>query len=408
MDELRGGEHVTAGMSDRTPGAGPVRGQHRAVHRALPLWAYAAAAAVLMGLVVTGGCASGLVFAGRFSGQAAVLCLGLGTLGTLVAAVAAAFAADNAALALRTMRDDAVQRLRSPEKPRPNRGRRGVRRSAEMTGLDSAVEALALRVRMADELAARSVLSAQHASAGMFELLSGAIAAEEAARGQLAAELHDTIAQTLAVARTSLGDGDTERAADCLEEAEDQIRALMARTRPPALQDGDLADAVVGLRDEMAQRYGLRVAIDWPQDARPVPIASAVTVFRFFQESLLNVVKHADVDDARLGLRFTDDLMIATMADDGPGFAPEEVRPHRGRHVGLGLLRERVRLAGGTLTVDTALGRGTTLTMVLPLQKAPQEDSEFESSEAPADHDEPAVAEDPVVVPTITQAVAHS
>ncbi|HEV3054600.1 MAG TPA: ATP-binding protein, partial [Solirubrobacteraceae bacterium] len=334
------------------------RGQHRRKRRTWPLWGYAATAAVLMGVVVTGGCASGLVIAGRFTLESGALCLGLGTLGTLIAATAAAFAADNAAIALRTMRDDAVHRLRSPNEPREDRGGRGgrshrggVRGSAEMTGLDAAVEALALRMRLADELAARSMASAQQASAGMFELLSGAIAAEETARGQLAAELHDTVAQTLAVARNSLSDGHLERAADCLEDAEDQIRALMARTRPPALRDGNLADAVVGLRDEMAQRYALRVAIDWPDEARPMPLSTAVTVFRFFQETLLNVVKHADVDDARVALRFDADKLVAQVADDGPGFVPEEVRPDRGRHVGLGLLRERIRLAGGTLDV---------------------------------------------------------
>lgn len=332
---------------------------------------YAAAAALLMGVVVTGGCASGLVIAGRFNLETGALCLGLGALGTFVAAVAAAFAADNAALALRTMRDDAVRRLRTPDEAGGGRRSHGVRGSAEMTGLDSAVEALALRMRLADELAARSLRSAQHASAGMFELLSGAIAAEEAARGQLSAELHDTVAQTLAVARTALADGRTDQAAECLEDAEDQIRALMARTRPPALQDGNLADAVIGLRDEMARRYALRVAVDWPSEARPMPLASAVTVFRFFQESLLNVVKHADVDDARVGLEFVGDVLVASVSDDGPGFVPEDVRPHRGRHVGLGLLRERVRLAGGALEIDSVPGRGTRLKMAMPLHPAP-------------------------------------
>ena len=377
MDELGAGLDVTVHAD---------RGHHRRKRRTWPLWGYAATAAVLMGVVVTGGCASGLVIAGRFTLETGALCLGLGALGTLIAATAAAFAADNAAMALRTMRDDAVHRLRSPNEPREareGRGRRGgVRGSAEMTGLDAAVEALALRMRLADELAARSMASAQQASAGMFELLSGAIAAEETARGQLAAELHDTVAQTLAVARNSLSDGHLERASDCLEDAEDQIRALMARTRPPALRDGNLADAVVGLRDEMAQRYALRVSIDWPDETRPMPLSTAVTVFRFFQETLLNVVKHADVDDARVTLRFDADMLVAQVADDGPGFVPEEVRPDRGRHVGLGLLRERIRLAGGRFDVVSAPGRGTTLTMAMPLRQ-PARDGGRDLTSAP-------------------------
>ncbi|MDT7546693.1 MAG: hypothetical protein QOE99_2803, partial [Actinomycetota bacterium] len=57
---------------------------------------------------------------------------------------------------------------------------------------------------------------------------------------------------------------------------------------------------------------------------------------------------------------------FAEVRDEGPGFDPAKVRPDRGRHVGLGLLRERARLSGGGLEVASALGEGTTLTLRLP------------------------------------------
>jgi signal transduction histidine kinase len=146
-------------------------------------------------------------------------------------------------------------------------------------------------------------------------------------------------------------------------EAEDQVRAVMARTRPPALRDGDLAQAVIALRDDMELRYGLMVEIDWPESPYPLPLVTAVTLYRFFQESLLNVIKHADVDDARLSLVVDEYSVVASVQDKGPGFDPDQVKSERGRHVGLGLLRERVRLAGGSLDVDSWLGEGTTLTL---------------------------------------------
>ena len=107
-----------------------------------------------------------------------------------------------------------------------------------------------------------SARTAENASAGMYELLSGLVAAEEATRGQLSAELHDTAAQSLMLARSLLADvldqlpdvpAQLERVSDYVGEAEDQVRAVMARTRPPALRDGDLARAVGHLRDDMAQ-----------------------------------------------------------------------------------------------------------------------------------------------------------
>ena len=101
-------------------------------------------------------------------------------------------------------------------------------------------------------------------------------------------------------------------------EAEDQVRAVMARTRPPALRDGDLAQAVIALRDDMELRYGLMVDIDWPESPYPLPLVTAVTLYRFFQESLLNVIKHADVDDARLSLSVDEYSVVASVSGQGP------------------------------------------------------------------------------------------
>jgi signal transduction histidine kinase len=232
------------------------------------------------------------------------------------------------------------------------------------------VDALQRRVRMADDLAERHRRSAETASAGMFELLSGLVAAEEGARGQLAAELHDTVAQSLSTAQVLLDDPDdavsVRRAVALIAEAEEQVRAVMARTRPPALREGDLARAVAALRDDLRNRYAMEFELSWPTEPYPLPLVTAITVYRFFQEGLLNVVKHAEVDQARGQLWVDDDWVVATVIDAGPGFDPAKVQSEGGRHVGLGLLRERARLVGGSLDVVSAAMRGTTLTLRLP------------------------------------------
>jgi len=141
----------------------------------------------------------------------------------------------------------------------------------------------------------------------------------------------------------------------------------MARTRPAELRDGDLASAVGALRREFAARYLVTVRLSWPPEAYPLPLVSAVTVYRFFQEALLNVVKHADVDEAEASLAVEGDQIVARVKDAGAGFVPSQVQSSGGRHVGLGLLRERARLAGGSLDVVTAPEHGTELTLRLPL-----------------------------------------
>src|SRR3954454_16152272 len=100
------------------------------------------------------------------------------------------------------------------------------------------------------------------------------------------------------------------RAADLISEAEEQVRAVMARTTPPALREGDLARAVSALRDDLRNRYAIEVELSWPAEAHPLPLVTAITVYRFFQEGLLNVVKHADVETARAQLWVDDESVV--------------------------------------------------------------------------------------------------
>jgi signal transduction histidine kinase len=308
----------------------------------------------------------------RMSGPVWIVLLAGGPIAVLISA-AAAFVAARFARTLRLLRADALRRLHDPSAPVGETTAANIPRwnGGELRALAQTLDALHLRVRMADDVAERHRRTAETASAGMFELLSGLVAAEEGARGQLSAELHDTVAQSLMAARARLGDcgdplvGDPE-VANLVAEAEEQVRAVMARTRPPALRDGDLARAVSALRDDMANRYGLEVMLTWPDTPYPLPLVTAVTVYRFFQEALLNVIKHADVDDARATLRVDEEFVVATVTDEGPGFDPDDVRSESGRHVGLGLLRERARLVGGSLDVTSWPAQGTTLTLRLP------------------------------------------
>ena len=204
----------------------------------------------------------------------------------LVIAGAATWLAARFARTLRLLRADALRRLHDPSAPVTRAESTDVPEwsGSELVQLARTLDALHLRVRMADEVAERHRRSAETASAGMFELLAGLVEAEEGARGQLAAELHDTVAQSLMTARSLLADrgDDVDQVAELIAEAEEQVRAVMARTRPPALREGDLARAVAGLRDDLENRYALRVDVGWPREPHPLPLVTAVTVYRFF------------------------------------------------------------------------------------------------------------------------------
>jgi signal transduction histidine kinase len=341
--------------------------------RNLPLAAWAAiggAATVVIMVVLVGA-----VLARGGLDRLEYLALGAGLLVGLLLVALAVFWTRRVTAGMRELHADAVRRLRDPSLRAGVSTPRLVGATTEFAELASVLDALHLRARVADEVAEQSRRTAEQTSAGVFELLSGLVAAEEATRGQLSAELHDTVAQSLAAARALLADSDPEhpdpakdeRVRGLVEDAEEQVRAVMARTRPAELRDGDLASAVGALRREFAARYLVTVRLSWPQEAYPLPLVSAVTVYRFFQEALLNVVKHADVDEAEASLAVEGDQIVARVKDAGAGFVPSQVQSSGGRHVGLGLLRERARLAGGSLDVVTAPEHGTELTLRLPL-----------------------------------------
>lgn len=216
--------------------------------------------------------------------------------------------------------------------------------------------------------ATESAAELRRTSQGMAELFARRVYAEERTTVALAAELHDTVAQSLTAALWGLehGLGVEEVAAD-VREAEQHLRAILAVSRTPELAV-DVASAVRALCDQMSKQYGLTVAIRrWPTADIGVTPAQAATLYRFVQEALRNVVRHAGVRHAELAVSVTDGTLQAEIHDDGKGFDPTTVRPSRGRHVGLLLMNDRAQAGGGRATVTSVPGAGTTVTLSLPL-----------------------------------------
>ncbi len=202
------------------------------------------------------------------------------------------------------------------------------------------------------------------------------LAATEAERHRWARELHDETLQALGGLKvllssaTRLDDPEAMRAS--MREATQQLtgdiealRALIAELRPPALDQLGLAPALTSL----AQRTGagndveVRADVELPGDRRLAPELET-TVYRVVQESLTNVVKHANASSIDIAVRCADDAVEVSVADDGIGFDTDA--PARSGF-GLAGMRERVELAGGDLSVLRGAGAGTVIRARLPL-----------------------------------------
>ena len=105
----------------------------------------------------------------------------------------------------------------------------------------------------------------------------------------------------------------------------------------------------------------------------PAPSAEQELVcYRVAQEALTNVARHARATHVTLEVGVHEDRLRLTVRDDGAGFDPAEMRrrAQAGGSLGLLSLEERAALGGGTLEIDSAPGRGTTLVLTLPVSAA--------------------------------------
>jgi signal transduction histidine kinase len=195
-------------------------------------------------------------------------------------------------------------------------------------------------------------------------------------RNRLARELHDSVSQKLfglilsAESATTLVDGDPGKARDELErlralaqEAQEELRSLVFELRPPALESEGLAEALRKHVDVLQRVYRREIALEVAGTPRRVPELER-EVFRIAQEALENALRHADAERLRLRLTAPDGRLELTVSDDGVGFDPTAPAV-RSRKLGLTSMEERAQALGGTLTIDSQPGRGTTVRLEL-------------------------------------------
>jgi PAS domain S-box-containing protein len=211
-------------------------------------------------------------------------------------------------------------------------------------------------------------------------LLQRTNSAIEAERNRIARDLHDGPIQGISATTLSLEavklmmeSGETELALDTLRKVCDELseeamnlRRVMSDLRPPVLEERGLVPAVRELCDRWEKEAAVRVEV---LAGAPVEVPSDVETlaYRVVQEALSNVKKHAGARWVAVRVEVAAGTLRVEIRDDGRGFDPEGSREflHSGR-VGLASMRERAELAGGTLTVKSTSGNGTTIMATLP------------------------------------------
>lgn len=195
---------------------------------------------------------------------------------------------------------------------------------------------------------------------------------QESERRHIARELHDEAGQALVSLRYGLrllereidgGGSATERVAELVQRTDaviDGLHRLAADLRPVSLDHLGLEAALRQYSRSAGSEFGLAVrfkARGFTSERLPTPVETAL--YRVVQEAMTNVVRHARATRVDVLAERRGDRVMVMVEDDGVGFEPDVLQ--RGEHFGLLGIRERAEALGGTLTVESALGAGTTV-----------------------------------------------
>jgi two-component system NarL family sensor kinase len=214
--------------------------------------------------------------------------------------------------------------------------------------------------------------------ARLYERSTAVGAVEE--RNRLAREIHDTLAQGLSAIALQLetadalleSSGAVENARQAIQQALrltranlDEARRSVLDLRAAPLEGKTLAEALAALVKQYKERQpDLRLRFFVTGGNRPLPVAVEAGLYRVAQEALTNLLNHAQTTRGKVTLVVTPATVTLTIEDQGQGFDPDAVADGR---FGLAGMNERVRLLGGSLTIESDERIGTVVCATVPL-----------------------------------------
>lgn len=228
--------------------------------------------------------------------------------------------------------------------------------------------------RLAETFAARAAVAVELSQRVARDAVRRVVEAQELERSRLARELHDETGQALtsillglkpleeALAGHPASAGLTELREQVVAALQD-VRRLAVELRPAVLDDFGLVPALERLTDSFAEQFDVRVHFHSALGDTRLPAEVETALYRVVQESLTNIVKHANARNVSVSVARREHVVAAVIEDDGSGFDQRAVRDGA---VGLLGMRERLALLDGRLEIESRRGAGTTIVAEVP------------------------------------------
>lgn len=205
------------------------------------------------------------------------------------------------------------------------------------------------------------------------------IQAQEAERQRLSRQMHDGPAQALSnfILQTEIAmrlmDVDNAQAREELNNLKasalstfQKVRNFIFELRPMMLDDLGLFPTIKRYVDTFKEQSGLEVSITITGQERRLESYVEVMIFRALQELLGNAARHSQGTSVKVIIDMGEGLIRVTVNDNGRGFNADTIK--QGNSLGLNLIRDRVEILGGTFDIDSSIGRGSRITLIIPVK----------------------------------------
>lgn len=228
-----------------------------------------------------------------------------------------------------------------------------------------------LNVRLESEVTKRTV--------ELRDLLHHLLTVREEEKTRIARELHDEIGSSLTAVNMDLMSvrqrlaedsplvARLARAANTLKSTVEGMRRIIEDLRPSMLESLGLREAIHSWAKDYAERLGVPLTIDIPDELPPLPAGSPIGLFRIVQEALGNAIRHAKASAISLSMRVEEGHVVLRVIDDGVGIVPIAAVAKHSPHGLLGI-RERAIAMGGASTIGGGpQGCGTEVRVTVPV-----------------------------------------
>ena len=213
------------------------------------------------------------------------------------------------------------------------------------------------------------------------ELFRRVVAAQEAERQRIARDLHDETGQSLTAigmglrglsgklsSRNKEAFGTLHKLESLTADSLQELERLISDLRPSHLDDLGLSAALRWYAGKIQEHSTISIRVDIVGEEHDLDDAMKITIFRIIQESLNNIIKHAQASNVNIYLRFEEKNVRINVRDNGIGFDLDQVKQKRTSRASLGLagMEERAALLGGTVIVQSRPGYGTEVEALIP------------------------------------------